>query len=184
MRIFLAIVAVMALVLVSLGTAVVTDEASAGASVTVNEFIDITIIDTTPAGFSFGSLNPGTKDNKETAQVDGAVSTTPAVTVKNELTSNVNAGIRLKGTDFIGPGASTIAVTNVDYDDDGVVNQPIIPVPETQRAQTGMTTSYPVAAYITLGPGFGGLPIWFWLDVPQIGPGTYSSTFSFQGTSA
>lgn len=92
-------------------------------------------------------------------------------------TSNVNIAIRLKGTDFTGTGG-TIAITNVDYDDDGGESDG----DSGNLAQTGMEIAYPGSLYATLTSGSPTLDVWFWLNVPGgQAAGTYASTFSFQG---
>jgi len=157
----------------------VSEEASAGATVTVNEFVDISIVDTGTAGFSFGSQDPGTTNNKEVDQIDGSISTTPAVKVKRETTSNVDVKVRLKGNDFNG-GPGTIAVTKVAYNDDGVVDGSLVGL-----AQKDLATTYPGTAYTTLATGNPELKVWFWLDVPTSqAAGSYTSTFFFEGNSA
>jgi cysteine-rich repeat protein len=146
------------------------------ATVTINEFIDVTLTDRGPAGFDFGNIDPNTINNKEAAQTDGAASVLPAVEVTNEATSNVDAEISLKGTDFTGAG--TIAVTNVAYDDDGAVDEG---TDSGTLPQNDLTSTYPGSAYATLSPG-SSVDIWFWFDAPgSQTAGSYSSTFTFQG---
>jgi len=174
MRIFLTIAAIMSLVLVSFAMAAL-EEATAGASVTVNTFVDITLTDTNGGGFAFGSDDPGTSNNAEADQSGG----TPAATITREATSNVNVLVRLKGLDFTGAG--TIAINNAKFDDDATVDQ----VTDTGLNQTRMTTAYPGSAYATLTSGSPTLDIWFWLDIPTSqAAGAYTSTFSFEGNSA
>jgi len=178
MKIFLTIAAIMSLVLVSMVFAghQTSDEASAGASVTVTTFIDMTLTDTGTAGFDFDSLDPGTSNKNESDQVDGSSSTTPAATVTREATSNVDVLVRLKGDDFSGAGA--IPIGNVAYNDDGVVDGAAVNLP-----QTDLTTTYPGSAYATLTSGNSTLDIWFWLDIPPgQAAGAYTSTFSFEGS--
>lgn len=161
----------------SLISAPTFEESSAPASVTVNEFVDITLTDAGAAGFAFGSLDPGILNKNETAQSDGANS--PAATVTREITSNVNVLVRLQGADFTS-GGNTLAVTNVSYDDDGAVDQGI---DSGIYAQTNLTITYPVGAWATLTSGSPNVNVWFWLDVPSgQAAGSYSSTFSFKGS--
>lgn len=157
----------------------VTDEESASASVTVNQFISITLVDAGSAGFSFGSLNPGIVNSNESAQVAGVSSITSAANVTNDAVSNVNANITLKGTDFTVDG-NTLLISNVTYDDDGAVDQGA----ETLLAQANLTTAYPGVAYKVLAPDKS-LALWFWLDVPSAqSAGSYTSTFSFRGSTS
>ena len=154
-------------------------EESIPASVTINELIDVTVSDKGAAGFSFGELNPGMTNNKEAAQTNGAASVLPAVQVTNEPTSNSNAEISLKGSDFT--GGSSIGIGNVSYDDDGAVDEGL---DSGALPQTNLRNSYPASEYVALSPG-SSVNIWFWLDVPIDQPsGSYSSTFTFQGVGA
>ncbi len=173
------IVLVLGILLVSLANGV-TDEKSAAASVTVNQFISITLVDRGAAGFSFGSLNPGAVNKNETAQIDGVSSITTAANVTNDAVSNVNANITLKGTNFNTSVPDILSIVYVTYDDDGAVDEGA----ETLLAQANLTTAYPVVAYKVLAPDKS-LALWFWLDVPSTQPaGTYASTFSFRGSTS
>ena len=161
-----------------------SQEASAGASVTVATFIDMTLTDIGAVGFSFGSLDPGDTNIPEDDQTNVTV-VIPAATVTRETTSNVDILIRLKGSNFVKPG-DNIPITNVDYDDDEFVDQTTDTGIYTQET---MSTAYPTGTgtndpWATLTSSLPTVKIWFWLDVPPSqAAGTYSSTFSFQGTS-
>lgn len=163
----------------------VSEEASAGATVTINTFVDITLTDTGTAGFAFGSLDPSDINKKEADQVDGA-SVTPAATITRETTSNVDVKIRLKGDDFT-VGTDNLAVTNVDYDNDGLEGEGTDTGPYTQET---MQTTYPTGGgfddpWATLTSADPTVKIWFWLDVPGgQAAGSYTSSFSFEGNSA
>lgn len=173
--IFAVLSSIVILILANFAIGATSEVASASASVTVNQFVDITLTDAAPGGFSFGG-DPGTANNAEASQ-DGV---TPAATVTREATSNVDVNVRLKGTDFTG-AAGTIAVINVAYDDDGLVDE--LPG-EPSLAQNDMTTDYPGAAYATLTSGSPSVKIWFWLDISsRQAAGNYASTFSFEGNS-
>ena len=159
MKIFLAIAAIMALVLSS--TAMAVSEQTATASVTVNTFISITI-STCGAGIGFGSKDPGTTDNPVTCQGAG----TAAATVTNDAISNVNVDVQVKGTDFSG---GPIPVSNVEFDE-----------ANTKASPTTLTTSYQTSTSGVVPGGSAG--VWYWLDIPGGTPaGTHTSTFSFQG---
>jgi len=176
LKIFLVLIAIISLVLIQ---NVIPAEESISASVNVNEFLDTTVTDKGSTGFSFGNLDPGTTNNKETAQTDGSGSTSPAVEVTNEATSNVDANMSFKGTNFVGAG--TIPINNAKYDDDGAVDEPS---DSGAQNQTRLATDYPGNAYATLSPG-NSIDIWFWLDVPTSqAAGSYSSTFTFQSIGA
>jgi len=171
------LISLMALVLANFAIGAVTDEESVAASVTVNTFISITLTDAGNGGFAFGSLDPGTENEKEADQTDGAASVDPAATVTNDAISNVNADVKLKGTDFT--SGDTLPITNVAYDDDGAVDEGTDTGPLNQSS---LTTSYPGSAFVTLTPG-SNVDIWFWLDVPTSqAAGAYTSTFSFEGS--
>jgi len=186
MKIFLTIAAIMSLVLMSFGMAV-SEEASAGASVTVNTFVDITLTDAGTGGFAFGNLNPDTQNNKEADQTDGAASILSAATVTRQATSNVDVLVRLKGSTFVNNG-DTLPITNVDYDDDGEVD--VTGAGEIGLTQETLQTTYPSTAgtdnpWATLTGASTTVKIWFWLDVPSgQAAGSYTSTFSFEGNSA
>ena len=105
------------LVLVGVVMAVATpEEVSAGASVTVNEFLDITISGVTPIAFS--SVNPGTSDNPAGG----------AVTITIQSTTNVVTDTFLKGADWSSPVA--LAINNVKYDDDNQLGECLSLTPE------------------------------------------------------
>jgi len=185
MKIFLTIAVIMVLAMASFAMAALTEEASGAASVTVNEFVDITLTDTAGGGFIFGGKDPGTTNNKEAAQTDGNTSTTGAATITRETTSNVNVLIRLKGDDFT-VGGDTLAVTNVDYDDDGGVDQGVDSGTYTQET---LSTTYPSDTgtndpWATLTSGSPDVKVWFWLDIPTSqAAGSYTSNFFFEGSS-
>lgn len=182
MKIFLAIAAIMALVLANFAIGVSFEETGGTAFVTVNEFVDITLTDAGAPGFNFGSLDPGKSNNKELDQIDGVSSISPAATVTRETTSNVNVLVRLKGNDFstVSGPIVIIPVSNAKYDDDGAHTE----VTETTLPVTTMTTGYPLAAYTTLTPASPSVKVWFWLSIPTGQPaGAYTSTFSFKGSS-
>jgi len=105
MKIFLTIAAIMSLVLFG---SVMAEEQQTTATVTVTEFIDITLGGVTP--INFGSGDPGTVDN----QAGGAVTTTI------EPTTNVVTDTFLKGNDWTTPAALTI--NNVKYGDSTSAN--------------------------------------------------------------
>jgi len=176
---FAVLSSIIILVLVNFAIGATSEVTSASASVTVNTFVDITLTDAGAAGFAFGSNDPGTSNNKEVDQTEGVSSILPAATVTRETTSNVGVKVRLKGTDFTG-GAGTIAISNAKYDDDGAHTE----APETNLPVTTMTTAYPGTEYTTLTAVSPSVKIWFWLDIPTgQAAGSYSSTFSFEGSS-
>ena len=153
-------------------------ETQFGASVTVNEFIDVTITDISGGGVTFGGFDPGTTDN--------TASPNPAVTITVESPTNVDVNVYLKGTDWTGgPAALTLADTNVRFDDDSDL------VLDTGNAAIGtLTTSYSGSpGWFTVTAPVGGAPVStsvsHWLDVPSgQAAGAYTSTFTYRADSS
>lgn len=102
---------VIALVLVAvLAAPAMAVEQTAPASVTVNEFISITLEDPGDAGINFGNVNPpatGTTTYGDVAQSDG----TPAVGVTVDTGTNVDVDISIKGALTSG----TLTLSNWKY---------------------------------------------------------------------
>ena len=101
--------------------AVAVEETSTDATVTVNEFLDITIGGTVP--IAFGSNDPGTPDNPAGG----------AVTITIESVTNVATDTFLKGADWKSP--TTLAISNVKYSVHNIVN----------GSAVNMTTAYAAA---------------------------------------
>jgi len=175
MKIFLVIAAVMALIMASFGLAAV-DTQTAGASVTVNEFVSITLTDPGDSGVNFGSSNPGVDNNPDAAQDTAQV--TPAITVTNDDISNVNVNVDVKGIDFAGTPSGTITVGQATYDDDGTADEGS----ETGQAETVLATAYGSSYHAAVAPS-SSVGFWFFLDIPSgQTAATYSSTLTFQGS--
>jgi len=174
MRIFLTIAAIMSLVLMSVAMAVL-DEASAGASVTVNTFVSITLTDAGSPGVNFISSNPGDNDVNDTAQTNAV----PAIRVTNDAISNVNVKVDVKGTDFADNGNNFVA-GQATYDDDGAATE----VSETGKVETALANTYPGTGYYTAITPTSSADFWFFLDIPSgQAAGTYSNTLTFRGDS-
>ena len=159
----------------------VTAEQGVGASVTVNEFVSITLTDAGSPGVNFGSSDPGVNNNPDAAQDTAQV--TPAIGVTNDAISNVNVNIDVKGTVFNGSPSGTMAVSQATYDDDGTADENpevIGPLDETVLATTYPGTPY----YSAVTPG-DSVGFWFFLDIPtgQAAASDYQGTFTFQSNS-
>ncbi len=85
------------------------EEATGTATVTVNEFVDITLGGA--VAITFGSLDPGTSDNAATGG---------AVTITIEPTTNIVTDTFLRGDDWSSP--TTLAINNVKYGDNSALN--------------------------------------------------------------
>ncbi len=147
------------------------------ASVTVNEFVDVTITDLGSTGITFGSFDPGTTDN--------VASPNPAVDITVESPTNIDINVYLKGTDWTGPAALTLAATNVRYDDDADL------VGDSGNALIGtLTTAYPTSpGWLTVTAPSGGVAVttsvYHWLDIPAYQyAGAYTSTFTYKADSS
>ena len=132
------------------------------ASVTVSQFMSITITDAGTAGINFGSLSTGTSNNPDTDAND----TTPSITVGVD-TGSVNVDLKIKGTDFVS-GGNSFGVANGKYS------------LTYAGAKVALSTTY--ATFATDVPATGAATLWHWLDVPVSGvaAGAYSSNFSYQ----
>ena len=170
--ILIVLTVIIALVLANSVIAPTSEEASASASVTVNEFVDITITDRGAAGINFGGLDPGTNNNPEAAQTVflGAINfTVQSTTNKNPV------NVKLSGTDFSAVGNPNITISNVAADDDSTVDGG----DGVNAAQISLSTAFQTLK--TLSPA-SSQEIWYWLDVPSgQAAATYASTFSFRG---
>jgi len=157
-RIFISLAVVLALVAVMAVPAMAAEEQNLGASVSVNEFISITLTDTSPTGITFGSVNDGSTDNPDTAQSE----TTPAVSVNVASETNVDVDLGIKGDEVTG-----LPLSNWKY--------------STTYAGTksGLTTSY-VAFDTNVSPGASS-DLWHWLDVPDgTTAGSYNTNFYYK----
>ena len=177
MKIFLTIAAIMSLVLVGSVMAVpaTPEQVQTTAAVTVNEFLDITIGGVTPVNFQ--SVDPGVNDTPANPDGDNAPQ---AVTITIEATTNVVTDTFLKGVDWTGP--ATLAISNVEIDDDGNLTGS-----EIGETNTTLTTTYAAANngfFEDVACPCGGSAVvksvYFWLTVPvgQLA-GSYISTNIF-----
>ena len=175
MKIFLTIAAIMSLVLMSFAFAAV-DEEGVGASVTVNEFVSITLTDPGVPGVKFGSGDPGNSDIPDVAKGAG----TPAIRVTNDVISNVDVKVNVKGTNFTDGNSNNFAAGQATYDDDELASEG----GETGKPETTLANDYPVSDYYTgIAPG-SDADFWFFLDIPTSqAAATYTSTLTFQGSS-
>lgn len=156
----LAIVAII-LLLVNTFTlpAMAVVESTVTASVTVTEFISVTIEDSDPTGIHFGSLAPGTSNNLDT----DADANTPSITATVDQGSNANVDLQIKGEDF----SATFTVDNAKYSS------------TYNGTKTGLSTSY--VTFASNKEAGESEKLWHWLDVPSgVAAGDYSSSFSYK----
>lgn len=153
----LVIASVLALSVLSVVFAASPGNTDVGASVTVNAYKSVTV---TPCAtpLSFSSVNQGTNDNPVQCAVGGDI------IVTNDVASNANIDVSIKGTDFTGAG--TIAVGQAGWDTDDTATTTTALTTGFASVQTGLTPSSSVSTY-------------FFLDVPNPQTsGAYSSTFT------
>lgn len=160
------------------------EEATAGATVTVNEFLDITLSGAVP--IAFGTHDPGTNNNP--ANPDGN-NAPQAVTITIETTTNVVTDTFLKGNNWVTPAA--LAISNVLYDDDekllGGSNDVVTETVETTLIPKNLATTYTGAntgffedVACPCGSGASVKSVHFWLSVPAgQQAGAYTSTNIF-----
>ena len=158
-----SILAIAALLVASVSIPCIADEdATLPASVTVSEYISITITDNGTAGINFGTLDPGTYDNLE---IDSnSVNASLRITV--DADSNTNVDLQISGTDFI---PVSFTVDNAKYS---------TTIGGTKVAMSTANTT--IVGADDMAPGEY-VNIWHWLDVPaSLSAGTYGSTFSYK----
>lgn len=145
--------AVLMLLFLSLQTVAVEVEQATTASVTVNEYISVTLSN---APILFGSLNPGVVD--QTANVGNGY----PMTVQVDSVTNVVTNLSLRGTDFTGAG--TFGVGNLSFSNSS-----------SAATATDMATTYAGPAIYS---NFDAIPaplggpaqtrdVYFWIDVPS-----------------
>ena len=158
----ISILAIAALLVASVSIpCIAAEDATLPASVTVSEYISITITDNGTAGINFGTLDPGTYDNPEIES--NSVNASLRITVDAE--SNINVDLQISGTDFGG----TFTVDNAKYS---------TTIDGTKEAMSTVDTT--IVGADDMAPGEY-VNIWHWLDVPASLPaGTYGSTFSYK----
>lgn len=108
---FLVLV-ITSLVLVSIAMAVTTDTAATSATVTVNEFLSVTL---TGAPVTFPGMDPGT--GPTAADVGNGYPLT--ATIGSESNVNANVGTKADATDFVETtnASLTFPVSNMEWDD-------------------------------------------------------------------
>ncbi len=160
MRKLITIICLVALLgTVSVGSVLAVEEQPVTASVTVTEFIDVTVTDHGDTGLHFGSLAPGASKQAEAAA--------PSITVSLAAGGNTDVTVSLKGLDFSDGVSASFPVDNAfwnDADDAGLA--------------TPMSTAY--AAVGTLTPA-NSLSIYHWLSIPSgQDAASYTSTFTYK----
>ena len=158
-KVFVSLVASVALVAVMAVPAMAVEE-NRTATVTVKEFVSVTITDPGAAGLQFGELDPGAVKAEEANK--------PAINIAAAAENNGDAEVFLKGTDFASSG-NNFGVGNAFYHDS-----------DASGDATAMTSDYPGTAWKTLAPA-GSVDIYHWLSIP-VGqePGAYESTFTYK----
>ena len=135
------------------------------ASVTVTEYVSVTVTDNGTSGLAFGSLNPGAVKQPEAEA--------PAVTITTAAENNKDVDVFLKGTNFSDGGSNSFAISNAFYHDS-----------DASGSATAMSATYDGSAWKTLGAG-ATLNIYHWLSVPDTqAAATYSSTFTYKTQAA
>lgn len=134
----------------------------------ISEIISLTATDYNNDGIKFGTVSPGMVDQPADGQpAQGAVT----LTIGKE--TNVNVYVKVKGTDFSGPG--TIPVGNVKYNDSNT--------PASAKTLTGdYVTWYSVSPPLSQNDV---RQVYYWLSMPagQVA-GNYTSTFYYQAVKA
>ena len=145
-------------------------ETEGTASVGVNEIISFTVVDHDPSGIGFGDFNPGTSDNEATPN--------PAVNLTVGSSTNVDVNVSLKGTDWSGQAAMTLADTSVKFDDDADLAD------DTGNEPIGtLTTAYQIWYEVSapLGGNAPSTEVFHWVSIPaNQKAGDYTSTFTYQ----
>ena len=158
MLISLAVVLVLVAVMVAPAMAI---EEGKTASVTVNEYVSVTLTDNGDAGLAFGSLDPGVVKQAEAAA--------PSITITTASENNKDVDVFLKGTNFSDGGTNSFAISNAYYLD-----------ADTSGSALEMPENYAGSAWRTLGAG-ATLNIYHWLSVPaEQAAASYTSTFTYK----
>jgi hypothetical protein len=132
-------------------------EQQATASVSVDEFISITLSDEGTSGINFGSVDPDGSTYGDLDQSDG----TPAIEVVVGGETNVSVDIGIKGET-----AGALALTNWKY----------------SETFGGAKTSLPAAyAAVYTAEGVGSYDFYHWVTVPNAtASGTYNATVYYK----
>lgn len=170
----MALLSIMSLVLANFALGATSDTGQTTASVTINTFIDITLgvcNGGTATTLSYGGIDPGASD---VAPVNCHSSTVGDTTITIESTTNKPVDVSIKGTDYAGPGAQVIAVSQTEYDNN-----------EAHSSSTALT-SESVVVFSEVG-GVGSAvdkEFYFQLDIPSsfLTAGTYESTYTFDAS--
>jgi len=133
------------------------EETSTTSTVTVNEFVDITLGGVLPIAFS--SVDPGSSDNAAGG----------AVTVTIESTTNIITDTYLKGDDWTTPAA--LAISNVEYDSDADISGAVAMANAYPGTPLFDAVACPCGASAAVNSAY------FWLSVPAgQQAGTYTGT--------
>ena len=163
----LLICAFMTLILVTVLAipAVAQDEESVTASVTVTEYINLTIADPGSTGVSFGSISAGSANVSEVDQ-NGA----GAVILTVHSDTNVDCNIQTRGSDNFTDGAGhVLSINYAKWDTDSDVVGP-----------SNMTLSY-VTVDTSSAYTEKIVDVWHWLSIPADQyAATYTTDFYYQ----
>lgn len=158
-KLLISAVLALTLVIVMAVPVMAADEASVGASVSVSEFVSISLTDAGTAGIDFGSLDPGDEDIGEVDQSSG----TPAIKVKVEDETNVNVDIAIQ---------KTAAAAEITWSYTKTFTEtPTVEIPDT----------YGTAVYSDVGDGE--YDFYHWVTVSDTADaGTYTATVWYKAT--
>ncbi len=142
------------------------------ATVSVNEYIDISITPCAGGGalsISYGDQDPGATNVKP---VDCNDATDGDLKVTVEATTNTPVTVEISGTDYDGPDPSVIAIEQTEYAKDQAMTTPVTFTenPTTTTVWTSMGGAGSVAID----------DLWFELDIPSsfLKAGAYPSTYT------
>lgn len=146
--------------------AVAQDEEYVTASVTVTEYINLTIADPIPPGVNFGDVSAGSANVSEVSQN----ATAGAVILTVHSDTNVDCNIQIMGSDNFTDGAGhELLLSNAKWS-----------VTDNVSESTPMS-----AAYATIGTSTASVDavvdVWHWLSIPSDQyAATYSATFYYR----
>lgn len=138
------------------------------------ETISLTVTDNgATGGINFGSLNAGVTDQAEAEQNPPTLG---AITLTVGVETNVDVSVQLKGDDFSGTATYYLSSADVQYDDDGTLDEGS----ETGKPQGTLTITYETWYSVT-AHNSSVIQCYHWITVPsgQSG-GSYTSIFYYQ----
>ena len=149
------LMALMLVTILALPAMAAEEETSTGASVTVGEFVNITLA----GSIDFGATPPDTTEKGATGQITDS----PAITITVESETNVNVDISIKGAIATGDLALSYWLYSKDFAKTGI---------------TGLTVGY-VEVYDNVGEGVH--DFYHWITVPpDTTPGSHTVTVGYK----